>query len=176
MLLRYLAILLLVLTAAPAALADTTWARNASWIEEQIDDCAEGSKPATCRNFPARALDRLFGLPDLCSEASCISVGQLAQAITRGQGWAVVGPATEQTALTQAQQMAVGGMPVVAVNESTGWVVLVMPGKLYPSERWRRNVPTAVGTRLDQPDASVYGKGLNFLFSDPSKVTLYVHR
>jgi hypothetical protein len=72
--------------------------------------------------------------------------------------------------------MATGGLAVVAVNASVGWVVLVMPGDLYPSQRWRRNVPVAVGTRLDQPDASVYRQGLNFLFSDPSKVTLYVHK
>jgi hypothetical protein len=174
MLLRLLAASILVLPLA--AYAETTWQRNASWLEEQIGECAEGTKPVTCRYFPARALDRLFGLPDLCAQASCITSAQLAASITKGTGWSVLGQATEQTALTQAQQMAVGGMPVVAVNGSTGWVVLVMPGDLYPSERWRRNVPASVGTRLDQPEASVYGKGLNFLFSDPSKVTLYVHK
>jgi hypothetical protein len=101
---------------------------------------------------------------------------QLAERIAKGDPWAELGAATEQTVLNQAQQMATGGLPVVAVNESIGWVVLVMPGNLYPSVRWRRNVPVAVGTRLDEPYASVYGQGLNFLFSDPSKVTLYVHK
>ena len=175
MLLRLLAIPFLTLLAAFDAGAETTWERNANWLEEQIGECAEG-RPATCRHFAARALDRLFGLPDLCAQASCISASELAATITKGTGWSVLGQATEQAVLTQAQDMAVGGMPVVAVHESTGWVVLVMPGKLYPSERWRRNAPASVGTRLDQPEASVYGKGLNFLFSDPSKVTLYVHR
>jgi hypothetical protein len=174
MLPRSLATLLLVLPLT--ALGQTTWQRNATWLEEQIHDCAGGDQPATCRNFPARALDRLFAIPDLCAQASCITSTQLAASITRGTTWSVLGQATEQAVLTQAQDMAVGGMPVVAVNESTGWVVLVMPGRLYPSERWRRNVPASVGTRLDQPEASVYGKGLNFLFSDPSKVTLYVHK
>ena len=175
MLPRPLAVLALVLLPLPA-LAQTTWQRNASWLEEQIDACAQGDNPTPCRSFPARALDRLFGIPDLCTQASCIGPSQLAASITKGSSWIVLGQATEQTVLTQAQDMAIGGMPVVAVNETTGWVVLVMPGKLYPSERWRRNVPSSVGTRLDQPDASVYGKGLNFLFSDPSKVTLYVHK
>jgi hypothetical protein len=174
MLLRLLAACFLALPGAAGA--ETTWQRNADWLEEQIGECAEGTRLATCRYFPARALDRLFGLPDLCAQASCISSVQLAASITKGAGWSALGQASEQTVLTQAQQMAVGGMPVVAVNQSTGWVVLVMPGKLYPSERWRRNVPASVGTRLDQPDASVYGKGLNFLFSDPAKITLYVHR
>ena len=175
MLRRLLVILSLFAPLAPAC-AETTWQRNATWLEEQIGECAEGSNLATCRHFPARALSRLFGLTDLCAHATCISAAQLAAAIAKGTGWSVLGQATEQTVLTQAQDMAVGGMPVVAVNESSGWVVLVMPGKLYPSERWRRNVPISVGTRLDQPEGSVYGKGLNFLFSDPSKVTLYVHK
>jgi hypothetical protein len=164
------------LALAPLASAETTWERNANWLEEQIGACAEGGQPAACRYFAARALDRLFGVPDLCPQASCISASELAATITKGTGWSVLGQATEQAVLGQAQDMAIGGMPVVAVHDPTGWVVLVMPGKLYPSERWRRNVPTSVGTRPDQPEASVYGKGLNFLFSDPSKVTLYVHR
>jgi hypothetical protein len=177
MLLRSLAALLHVLALASAAqAAETTWQRNAGWLEQQIESCADGSSPGNCRAFPARALDRLFGLTDLCSQASCVSPAELAAVITKGPGWSAIGQATDQSVLSQAQQMAVGGMPVVAVNGSTGWVVLVMPGKLYPSERWRRNVPASVGTRLDQPAASVYGKGLNFLFSDPSKVTLYVHK
>jgi hypothetical protein len=175
MLARAVAALALVCLNLPA-LAQTTWQRNATWLEEQIGACADGDKPGPCRSFPARALDRLFGIPDLCSQASCISPSQLAASIAKGSGWSVLGQATDQTVLTQAQEMATGGMPVVAVNEVTGWVALVMPGKLYPSERWRRNVPASVGTRLDQPEASVYGKGLNFLFSDPSKVTLYVHK
>jgi hypothetical protein len=174
-LLRLLATLSFLIPVVPLA-AETTWERNASWLEDQIEECAQGAKPGTCRYFPARALDRLFGIPDVCPKASCIGASQLAASITKGSSWSVLGQATEQMVLTQAQQMAVGGIPVVAVNEAAGWVVLVMPGKLYPSERWRRNLPTAVGTRLDQPDASVYSKGLNFLFSDPSKITLYAHK
>jgi hypothetical protein len=51
-----------------------------------------------------------------------------------------------------------------------------MPGKLFPSQRWKHGVPIAAGARVDKPEASVYGKGLNFLFSDPTKVSLYAHK
>jgi len=156
--------------------AETTWVRNASWLEQQIANCAQGQDLATCRTFSARALSRLFGVLEVCNSASCMSPLELSSAIAKGGPWTPLGAATEQAVLTQAQKMAVGGLPVVAVNAAIGWVVLVMPGELYPSQRWRRNVPAAAGTRLDQPDGSVYGKGLNFLFSDPSKVTLYVYK
>ena len=98
----------------------------------------------------------------------------MAETILEGEGWTELGSASDQAALTKARDMATGGLPVIAVYG--GMVALVMPGKLFPSQRWSRNVPLAVGTRVDQPDASIYGKGLNFLFSDPETVTLYVHK
>ena len=156
--------------------AETTWARNADWLEEQIADCAREQDIATCRSFSARALSRLFGVLGVCDETSCMNSPQLSSEIAKGGPWTALGAATEQSVLSLAQKMAIGGMPVVAVNADVGWVVLVMPGELYPSQRWHRNVPVAAGTRLDQPDGSVYGKGLNFLFSDPTKVTLYVYK
>lgn len=36
------------------------------------------------------------------------------------------------------------------------------------------NVPIGVGARVDRPGASIYGKGLNWLFADPAKVVIYV--
>jgi hypothetical protein len=159
-----------------ACAAQTTWARNADWLAEQIADCAQEQDIATCRTFSARALARLFGVLGVCDDRRCMNSLQLSGEIAKSAAWKPLGAATEQSVLTMAQQMAVGGLPVVAVNAAVGWVVLVMPGDLYPSQRWRRNVPAAAGTRLDQPDGSVYGKGLNFLFSDPTKVTLYVYK
>ena len=176
MLSKMLVAVLLLTSFSVACAAQTTWARNADWLEEQIAGCAEQHDVATCRTFSARALERLFGVLGVCGDSSCMNSLQLSTEIAKGGPWTPLGTATEQSVLTLAQQMAEGGMPVVAVNAAVGWVVLVMPGELYPSQRWARNVPVAAGTRLDQPDGSVYGKGLNFLFSDPAKVTLYVYK
>jgi hypothetical protein len=173
--LRTFAILLLGLGACPASLAgDTTWQRNAAWLRQQINECAESADPDACRYFPARALDRLFGIDEMCEDGSCAHHWQVAETVLGSGSWTELGTAADQAALTTARDMATGGLPVVAVYG--GMVALVMPGKAFPSERWSRNVPLAVGARVDQPDASVYGKGLNFLFSDPETVTLYVHK
>ena len=173
--LRTFAVLLLGLGACPASLAgDTTWQRNAAWLQQQINECAESTDPDACRYFPARALDRLFGIDEMCEDGSCAHHWQVAETVLGSGSWTELGTAADQAALTTARDMATGGLPVVAVYG--GMVALVMPGKAFPSERWSRNVPLAVGARVDQPDASVYGKGLNFLFSDPETVTLYVHK
>jgi hypothetical protein len=171
--LRILAVLLL--GACPVGLAaETTWQRNADWLQEQIEECAGGTDLDACRYFPARALDRLFGLEAMCEEGTCAHHWQVAETVLDSGGWTELGTAADQAALSKARDMATGGLPVVAVYG--GMVALVMPGDLFPSQRWSRNVPLAVGARVDQPDASVYGKGLNFLFSDPETVTLYVHK
>jgi len=171
---RTLTLLALLAAGAGTSAAETTWTRNASWLEQQISACATGEDPVVCRYFPARALDRLFGLEELCDGDACVNPWRVAELAIEGDAWSPLGKADDQAVLARAQQMAAGGLPVVAIYG--GMVALVMPGNLFPSERWRRNVPLAVGTRVDDPEASVYGKGLNFLFSDPSQVSLYVHK
>lgn len=172
---RFLLMLGLFLLATHTAVAaETTWGRNADWLEKQIAGCADGSDPDACRFFPARALSRLFGLDELCQDGSCVGPWTVAETVLDGNDWAELGSASEQTVLSMARDMATGGLPVIAVHG--GMVALVMPGPLFPSQRWSRNVPLAVGARVDEPTASVYAKGLNFLFSDPSAVTLYVYK
>jgi len=167
-----------ILTGSAAMAGNTTWERNASWLEEQVRHCATGNDDDACRYFPARALARLFGLAEFCSGSNCMNSPEIAAKITAGGEWSLLGPASDQKVLTQAQDMAVGGLAVVAVRGSgdMGLVALIMPGKLFPSQRWKHGVPIAAGARVDKPEASVYGKGLNFLFSDPTKVSLYAHK
>ncbi len=173
-LLRSLTLLALLWVSSRASAGETTWTLNASWLEQQISACAGGHDPGACRYFPARALDRLFGVEQLCDGDTCAHPWRVAELTIDGDAWSPIGAANDQAALTTARKMATGGLPVVAIHG--GMVALIMPGQPFPSQRWRRNVPLAVGTRVDDPEASVYGKGLNFLFSDPAQVTLYVHK
>ena len=171
---RLRAVLTLLLLAYSSTWAsETTWERNAAWLKAQINSCVDGTDPDACRRFPARTLHRLFGIDQLCEMDSCVNPWRIAEMAVSGDGWSLLGLAEDQDVLTKAQQMANGGLPVIAVHG--GMVALVMPGKLFPSQAWMRNVPLAVGARVDEPSASVYAKGLSFLFSSPDSVTLYVH-
>jgi len=107
-----------------------------------------------------------------------LSANEIAAKVAAGGEWSLLGPATDQKILNQAQDMAIGGLAVIAVRVwgDMGLVALVMPGKLFPSQSWKHEVPISTGARVDKPSASIYGKGLNFLFADPTKVTLYVHK
>jgi len=168
----------LLASAGGAIAAGTTWDRNASWLQEQIQNCAEGRGEYACRHFAARALHQLFAIDDYCKADTCLQSHEIAAELGKDSHWAAIGKANDQAILNQAQEMVTGGLPVIAVQAGAdkGLIAIVMPGKLVPSQRWSRNVPLSVGTRLDKPEASVYGKGLNFLFSDPTKVTLYAYK
>jgi hypothetical protein len=164
--------------AGGAGAAGTTWDRNADWLQQQIRACAERTEEFACRYFPARALNRLFGFGEFCNNERCLLPYEIAAGLDKGGHWAALGKANDQAALTQAQEMASGGLPVIAVQASgdKGLIAIVMPGKRVASEHWRLTVPLGVGTRFDKPEASVYAQGLNFLFSDPAKVKLYAYK
>ena len=158
--------------------AGGTWDRNAGWLQEHIQACQKRTEEFACRYFPARAMKQLFGMGEFCSEEHCLLSHEIAAEILKGGHWAALGRASDQAILTQAQEMATGGLPVIAVQAGSdkGLIAIVMPGKLFPSQRWSRTVPLGVGTRVDRPEDSVYGKGINFLFSEPAKVTLYAYK
>jgi hypothetical protein len=158
--------------------AATTWDKNAGWLQQQIQACAQRTGGFSCTYFPARALNQLFGIDEFCDADHCLRPHEIAAEIAKDQRWTALGKASDQTTLNQAQAMATGGLPVIAVQAAAdmGLVAIVMPGKLVSSQSWSKKVPLAVGTRLDKPEASVYSQALSFLFSDPSKVTLYVQK
>jgi hypothetical protein len=164
--------------AGGAMAAATTWDNNAGWLREQIESCAQRSGGFSCTYFPARALNQLFGIGEFCDADHCLRSHEIAAQIAKDGQWTALGKASNQSILKQAQAMATGGLPVIAVQTSadTGLIAIVMPGKLVTSQSWSMKVPLAVGTRLDKPDASIYSQALSFLFSDPSKVTLYVQK
>ena len=156
----------------------TTWDKNAKWLQQQVQACQQGSEESACRYFVPRALNQLLGIGDLCQTDECLETHEVAAEIVKGGHWTSLGRASDQSVLTQAQEMATGGLPVIAVQAAAnqGLIAIIMPGAAFPSQRWSRNVPLAVGTRPDKPLDSVYGRGLSFLFSEPDKVTLYAYK
>ena len=58
-----------------------------------------------------------------------------------------------------------------------GQVAIIMPGEPVPSGKWGMDrVPIGTSARTDAPDRSIYGEGINWVFSDPARVTLYARQ
>jgi hypothetical protein len=168
----------MLIPAGGAVAAATTWDKNAGWLQEHIESCTLHPSGSYCTYFPARALNQLFGIGEFCDGDHCLRSHEIAAQVAKDGQWTALGKASDQAILNRAQAMATGGLPVIAVqtNADRGLVAIVMPGKLVTSQNWSMKVPLVVGTRLDKPDASVYSQALSFLFSDSSKVTLYVQK
>jgi hypothetical protein len=86
-----------------------------------------------------------------------------------------LGAANDQAVLDKARELAATKAVVAILKEDDrGQIAIVMPGAAVASGRWGLKVPIGVGARVDRPEASVYAKGLNWLFADPAKVVVYV--
>ncbi|HKB84386.1 MAG TPA: hypothetical protein VKD04_14430 [Burkholderiales bacterium] len=159
------------------ASAQDVWAKNDGYLKSAINDCTAASADRTvCRNFTGEALNRLFGIGDFCTESRCMMAVEIEWEIRNNPGkWGALGAANDQAVLDKARELA-ATKAVVAIlkEEDRGQIAIVMPGAAVPSGRWGLKVPIGVGARVDRPEASVYARGLNWLFADPAKVVLYV--
>ena len=78
-----------------------------------------------------------------------------------GLGWRLLGMASDQAALTKAEQNAASGKAVIAVK--TGHVALLLPGGLIKSG-WGPNVPRAAQLSIDHIDYAFVGCKLSLSF------------
>jgi hypothetical protein len=131
-----------------------------------------------CQSFPGQALNLLFGISDYCKGEKCVPASNVAMAIPKDPKWKFLGKADSPAALTKAQQMAQGGLPVVAVmaGEYSGIIAILMPGRPQKSGKWKMDVPLGIATRPDRPKSSVIARGINFVFADPATVRLYTQK
>ena len=153
------------------------WTKNDGYLKSAINDCSAASTDrSVCRNFTGEALSRLFGIDDFCVKARCMRVMEIDWKIRHEPDkWSELGTANNQAVLDKARELATTKAVVAILKDGDrGQIAIVMPGAATPSGRWGLNVPIGVGARVDRPEASVYGKGLNWLFADPANVVIYV--
>jgi hypothetical protein len=167
----------LVLLLPALASAEDGWTKNDGYLKSAINDCAAaGADRTVCRNFTGEALGRLFGIGEFCTESRCQMAVEIEWEIrNHPDKWGALGTASDQTVLDKARELAAIKAVVAILKEADrGQIAIVMPGAAVPSGKWGLNVPIAVGARVDRPEASVYAKGLNWLFADPANVVIYV--
>ncbi|HEY5931067.1 MAG TPA: hypothetical protein VIU02_12220 [Burkholderiales bacterium] len=177
---RILRLQLFLLALLPVcAQAEDTWVSNDSYLRGAIKDCAAAGPDRTvCRHFTGEALVRLFGIGDFCTESRCLKAVEIEWELRNTPDkWGALGTANSQAVLDKARELSASGKAVLAVqnNDDRGQIGIIMPGAAVPSGKWGLNVPIAVAARVDRPEASFYGKGINWLFSDPAHVAIYVH-
>jgi hypothetical protein len=171
--------LLFLLAPAPPALADP-WTDNETWLKTAIQECrAAGLDRTACRHFAGEALHKLFGIGDFCRPSRCLKAVEIEWELrNHPDKWAPIGTAADQAALHKARELAAQGKAVLAVQNERdrGQVAILMPGPPVASGRWKLDVPIAVAARVDRPERSLFGKGLNWVFDEPGQVKLFAQR
>lgn len=170
-----------ILCAAPLiAFAQEPWTQNEGYLKGAIKECRAAARDRTaCRHFTGEALQRLFGIGDFCKPNRCLKAVEIEWEIRNNPDqWTVLGTAADQAALDKARELAGHGKAVLAVQVSRdrGQIALIMPGAAVPSGQWKLNVPVSVAARVDRPERSIYGKGINWLFDEPDQVSLYARK
>lgn len=156
------------------------WADNEAYLKGAIADCrAAGRDRTVCRHFTGQALQKLFGIGDFCKPNRCLKAVEIEWELRNNPDkWTFLGTATDQAALDKARDLAVQGKAVMAVqvSQDRGQIALVMPEPSVPSRQWKAQVPLAVAARVDRPEKSLYGKGINWIFDQPEQVKLYARK
>ena len=158
------------------------WTEHGDWAKSQINDCqaATGGAVDVCRYFAAEAFKQLFGIDDFCAGTGCMTAPEIESEIRNNpEKWTVLGTADDQVAFDKARELAGQGQAVVAGQnvEDRSQVAIIMPGEPVPSGKCAMDrEPIGTSARTDAPDRSIYGEGINWVFSDPTKVTLYARQ
>jgi hypothetical protein len=157
------------------------WTQNGDWVSSAVQSCKDSTGDASaCLDFAGQALDRLLGASEFCSDSRCMLMAEIENELrNKPEKWQLIGGASDQAVLDKAREMAASGKIIVAAQSENGLgqVAIIMPGHPVPSGKWAmERVPVGAAARSDAPEKSVYGEGINWVFSDPSKVTLYGSR
>jgi len=159
---------------------------NGNWEKEltkSLDDfikCAKTSADkATCGATVGQSLATVYKQDAFFSKKlnRFLKANEISEIVEESKRWKAMGYAYDQKVLDQAQQVANGNKPVIAVYRMNGLshVVLILPGTLHYSGSWGFKVPNSASFSHIEPDKSYVGKGLSYGFqkSMMKNITLY---
>lgn len=169
--------ILILFSCAPA----TQYKQNSlELILEDYQLCKKNSTVQKgCKSFTAKAICDFYGINDFIVDDVYVEQTKLYDIVLNNGKWAKLGWANNQEVLTKAQQYANDHNPVIAVktDDPNYFTVLVVPGTAQFSQKWQLEVPiTAAFFPLSSNMEAFLDKGLNYVWSDAEKVTIFIRR
>jgi hypothetical protein len=150
-------------------------------VSEFLSCAQKGDDKSPCNVFLARAIKKVYGTDDFenpSKTGTYLDANEIAAYVaTAPQKWTLLGVASNQTSLNEAQFQANHKKAVIAVYSSPphGHVCLILPGNLTDSASWKLKVPNSASFFLDNPSQSYVGEPLSKAFANDKKdqVKLY---
>ena len=146
---------------------------------EEYNDCSANAESRNdCKNFTARAICEYYGIDDLKKDGEYVEYHDIYDFVNADASWKNLGMATEQESLDNAQQMANEGFAVVAIDteDKHKLAIIIIEGEQVKSGSWGLNAPECAAFFPASGPAPFIHKTLNYAFSSPEGVQLWVKK
>jgi len=148
-------------------------------ILEEYNDCSANAESRNdCKNFTARAICEYYGIDDLKKGGEYLEYHDIFDFVTTDASWKNLGMATVQETLDNAQQMSNDGFAVVAIDteDKHKLVIVIIEGEQVKSGSWGLNAPTCAAFFPASGPKPFIHKTLNYAFSSPKGIQLWVKK
>ncbi|MGD1844353.1 MAG: hypothetical protein ACFB10_03055 [Salibacteraceae bacterium] len=121
-----------------------------------------------------------FGIADFAdkkADGGYVAIENIMATVEASGSWEKLGPATDQSALDQAQQYANDGKAAIAVSdqEGIGNVAIIMAGEQEGSGSWGGlKCPNSASFFMKGHKGSYVGKKLSYAWGKPDGIWIYV--
>lgn len=147
-------------------------------LEKLSDDYYSCRKNATkksdCRSFTSEAICRFYSIEDFKQGGEYIDYIKIKDEITSFVGWELIGPATDQKVLDQAQKNANNHVATVAWDSSKdyGHIAIILPGQQQKSGKWGLEAPNSASFFRHKQEC-YFDKPLSYSYTSPKNIMLY---
>jgi len=140
---------------------------------EFIDCKNTATESHTCKEYIALAISKYYGYDLKGADDSFLPYDEILSKVSKSDDWTEVGFANDQAVLTKAQENANSGIGTIALSLKSNSVAIVIKGELTHSNSLSLDCPSVAVFRPRKFNKSFVGKGINYAWSDLSKVKIY---
>jgi len=143
----------------------------------QCDDPLDDISP--CNKFVSEALESAYKVKDFYSSSKNrhLLANEIYDYLGNSDKWTLLGKASDQSALNNAQGYANLKKAVVAVykGETNGHIALILPGNLSQSGTWSLKMPNSASFFIHKPQKSYISKKLSYAFPGDIKDNVLIY-
>jgi hypothetical protein len=155
------------------------WKTSITQMVTDFQTCKSANKGAECKTYVAKAIKTIYGVNDFDAAGKpggMLDVNGVANYIKKSQNWKLLGDATSQDVLKQAQDAANNNKAVVAMmvsDNGADHIAVVAPGSLVKCGKIGLDCPNSVSFFMNNPDKSYVGKPLAYSFKTLDGIKIY---
>jgi len=166
---------LLLITAAYSFTAD--WKTSLTQMQSDFISCKSQNKGAECKTYVAKALKAIYGISDFDASnkpGGALDINAVANYIKKDSKWKLLGDASSQDILKQAQDDANNNKAVVAMmvsDNGADHIAIIAPGTLTACGSLK--YPNSISFFINNPDKSYISKPLAYSFKSMDGIKIY---